>query len=88
MSFTAITGCDKTVGVTADVGMTINRDNVELTTAGAGYRLNTVNSRHTPAARGSFYSLPAPTPCSLRVTMINTDCSVYIRCIYFVTVVR
>ena len=53
MSFTAITGCDKTVGVTADVGMTINRDNVELTTAGAGYRLNTVNSRHTPAARGA-----------------------------------
>ena len=41
------------MGVTADVGMTINRDNVELTTAGAGYRLNTVNSRHTPAARGA-----------------------------------
>ena len=62
MSFTAITGCDKTVGVTADVGMTINRDNVELTTAGAGYRLNTVNSRHTPAARGasSFYSTVSP----------------------------
>ena len=63
MSFTAITGCDKTVGVTADGGMTINRDNVELTTAVGwiqGYWLNTVNSVHTLA----------PAPCSLRVTML------------------